>query len=108
MGERECVSGRYPLTHSDSIKYLPTHLCGEKLKTPTEKRVKYLHLVANAVIQMNAVDISNAIQSLAAQGHSVNREMIRTLSPYMTGHIKRYGDYVVDRESDSSTVGDGN
>ena len=34
-----------------------------------EKRVKYLHLVANAVILQNAVDISNAIQSLAAQGH---------------------------------------
>jgi hypothetical protein len=61
-----------------------------------EKRVKYLHLVANAVILQNAVDISHVIQTLVAQGHSVNREMIRTLSPYMTGHIKRYGDYVVD------------
>jgi TnpA family transposase len=61
-----------------------------------EKRVKYLHLVANAVILQNTVDISNAIQSLAAQGHSVNGEMIRPLSPYMTRHIKRYGDYVVD------------
>ena len=61
-----------------------------------EKRVKYLHLVANAVILQNAVDISHAIQSLVAQGHLVNREMISTLSPYITGHIKRYGDYVVD------------
>ncbi len=33
---------------------------------------------------------------LTIQGHLVNREMISTLSPYITGHIKRYGDYVVD------------
>ena len=61
-----------------------------------EKRIKYLHLVANAVILQNAVDMSSVIQVLVAEGYSVSREMISTLSPYVTQHIKRYGDYVVD------------
>jgi hypothetical protein len=31
-----------------------------------------------------------------AEGHPVTREDVAVLSPYMTGHIKRFGDYVLD------------
>lgn len=61
-----------------------------------EKRVKYLDLVASAVILQNAVDISLVVQQLSAQGYKINRELLASLSPYLTRHIKRYGDYVVD------------
>ncbi len=61
-----------------------------------EKRVKYLDLVASAVILQNAVDISLVVQQLSAEGVHVSRELLATLSPYLTRHIKRYGDYVVD------------
>jgi TnpA family transposase len=61
-----------------------------------EKRLKYLDLVASAVILQNAVDISYAIQSLSAEGQKIERLSLATLSPYLTRHLKRYGDYVVD------------
>ncbi|HCA97621.1 MAG TPA: hypothetical protein DEP38_24340 [Cyanobacteria bacterium UBA9226] len=61
-----------------------------------EKRVKYLDLVASAVILQNAVDISLVVQQLSAEGYKINRELLASLSPYLTRHIKRYGDYVVD------------
>ncbi len=33
---------------------------------------------------------------LSASGYKVNRALLATLSPYITRHIKRYGDYMVD------------
>lgn len=61
-----------------------------------EKRLKYLDLVASAVILQNAVDISYTIQALGAERHKIERVHLATLSPYITRHLKRYGDYVVD------------
>ena len=64
-----------------------------------EKRVKYLDLVASAVILHNAVDLSVVIQQLTAEGVKSDRAMLATLSPYLTGHLKRYGDFVIDLQS---------
>jgi len=64
-----------------------------------EKRLKYLDVVACAVILQNAVDISWAVQSLHAEGHKVDRAVLAVLSPYMTRQLKRFGDYVVDLQS---------
>ncbi|WP_449415980.1 Tn3 family transposase [Phormidium nigroviride] len=64
-----------------------------------EKRLKYLELVASAIILHNTVDISLAIQTLTAQGYQVNHRFVAALSPYLTRHIKRYGDYVVNLQN---------
>ena len=64
-----------------------------------EKRFKYLDLVASAVILHNTVDMSLAIQTLMAQGKPVHQRYIKALSPFITRHIKRYGDYVVNLQS---------
>lgn len=61
-----------------------------------EKRLKYLDLVASAVILQNTVDMSLAIQTLTAQGEVIHQRHIAALSPYVNRHIKRYGDYVVN------------
>jgi TnpA family transposase len=61
-----------------------------------EKRLKYLDLVASAVILQNTVDISYAIRALSEEGYPLKRSLLATLSPYLTRHLKRYGDYVVD------------
>ncbi len=61
-----------------------------------EKRFKYLDLVASAVILHNTVDMSLAIQTLMARGEPVHQRYIKALSPFITRHIKRYGDYVVN------------
>lgn len=61
-----------------------------------EKMIKYNDLVANAVIFHNVVDQSRILAELLAEGFPVAREDVSTLSPYLTLHIKRFGDYILD------------
>ena len=64
-----------------------------------EKMIKYNDLVANAVILQNVVDQSRILAELLAEGFPVYREDVAALSPYLTTHIKRFGDYVVDLDT---------
>ena len=64
-----------------------------------EKIVKYNTLIANAVIFQNAVDLMEILQQLRREGHLVDHEDIKALSPYLTEHIKRFGDYLIDMNS---------
>ncbi len=61
-----------------------------------EKVIKYNDLVANAVIFQNVVDQTRILRMLKEEGFSINREDVATLSPYVTSHIKRFGDYIID------------
>jgi TnpA family transposase len=60
-----------------------------------EKRLKYNHLVANAVAIHNVVDLTRAVRALLQEGYPVRREDLAALSPYQTGHLKRFGDYTL-------------
>ncbi|NJR57124.1 MAG: Tn3 family transposase [Acaryochloris sp. CRU_2_0] len=64
-----------------------------------EKRLKYLDLVASAVIFHNAVDMSLALQQLGKEGYLIDREALATMSPFLVGQLKRFGDFVVDMET---------
>ena len=61
-----------------------------------EKVIKYNDLVANALVFQNVADQTRALREQMAEGHPVTREDVAVLSPYMTGYIKRFGDYVLD------------
>lgn len=61
-----------------------------------EKLIKYNNLVANALIFQNVIDQTRIIRNLMNEGFTVLAEDLKTLSPYLTKHIKRFGDYVVD------------
>ena len=56
-------------------------------------------LVANAVIFHNVVDQTRILRELKQEGFPVNREDVATLSPYVTSHIKRFGDYIIDLDT---------
>lgn len=60
------------------------------------KIIKYNDLLSNAVILHNVIDITNALKRLKEDGNLILREDIKNLSPYMTSHIKRFGEYVID------------
>ncbi|MBG1261475.1 Tn3 family transposase [Nostoc sp. BAE] len=64
-----------------------------------EKIVKYNDLVANAVIFHNVVDLTEVLRDLLKSGYLITREDVAALSPYMTSHIKRFGDYLIDMET---------
>jgi TnpA family transposase len=64
-----------------------------------EKIIKYNDLVANAVIFQNVVDLTEVLQQLQSEGYLLKREDLASLSPYLTRHIKRFGDYLIDMEA---------
>lgn len=64
-----------------------------------EKIIKYNDLVANAVIFQNVVDITTILWQLKKEGFQVSRKDVENLSPYVTRHIKRFGDYVLDLQN---------
>jgi TnpA family transposase len=61
-----------------------------------EKRIKYRDLVANAVMLHNVVDMTNALYDLQRDGICITPELVARLSPYLTEHIKRFGQYLID------------
>jgi TnpA family transposase len=61
-----------------------------------EQLVKFNELLANCVIFHTALDLTTVLNGLQAEGHSVYAEDVETLSPYLTRHIRRCGDYVLD------------
>ncbi len=63
-----------------------------------EKAVQYNDLVSNAVIFYNVVEQTRIMKSLMRQGWKITREDVAFLSPYVTSHVKRFGDYLIDVE----------
>lgn len=72
-----------------------------------EKVIKYNDLVANAVIFQNVVDVSRVLGELKAEGYPVKREDVAALSPYLTQHIKRFGDYFIDLSEPPQPLAEG-
>jgi TnpA family transposase len=63
-----------------------------------EKIIKYNTLVANAVIFQNTVDLTEILQQLKREGYLIDPGDIKAISPYLTEHIKRFGDYWLDMD----------
>lgn len=51
------------------------------------------------MIFQNVVDLTEVLQQLQHEGYLLEREDVAGLSPYLTSHIKRFGDYVLDLET---------
>ncbi|MFC9290016.1 Tn3 family transposase [Streptomyces sp. NPDC057052] len=58
-----------------------------------EKDVKFTSLLANLVIFHSALDIADVVRELQAEGRSVDPLDLAQVSPYLTEHIKRFGEY---------------
>lgn len=61
-----------------------------------QKRLRYIDLVASAVILQNTVDMMKVLQDLYHKGEPVQVGDLAYLSPYMTSGIKRFGNYHLD------------
>jgi TnpA family transposase len=62
------------------------------------KQIKYMNLVANAVMLHNVVDLTDVLHEMARDGYPVTPELVSRLSPYVRQHIRRFGQYVLDME----------
>ncbi|WP_298966723.1 transposase [uncultured Roseibium sp.] len=63
-----------------------------------EKQIKYASLVANAIMLSNVADLTEALASMATDGHQVTPELAATLSPYTRKHIRRFGKYELNMD----------
>ncbi len=61
-----------------------------------EKTIKFLNLVANSVVLSVAVDITEVLRQLAAEGWEIDPEDFAVLSPCRREVIRRFGDYVTE------------
>ncbi|WP_406356922.1 Tn3 family transposase [Streptomyces sp. NBC_01635] len=58
-----------------------------------EKDVKFTSLLANLVIFHNTLDIADVVRQLQAEGQVVDPLDLAQISPYLTEHIMRFGEY---------------
>lgn len=72
------------------------HLVASNDEDEMEKAIKYNDILTDSIILQNIVDETNIIAQLKSEGFVIKKEDAAFLSPYLTGHIKRYGDYIVD------------
>lgn len=61
-----------------------------------EKAIKYNTLIADIIIFQNVIDQTRMIQSLLDEGYQITENELKALSPYLTKHIKRFGEYIID------------
>lgn len=61
-----------------------------------EKAVKYNDIITNSLILQNIIDMSDIIYQLTQEGFDIREDDIASLSPYLTEHLKRFGDYLID------------
>ncbi len=60
------------------------------------KRMKYLDVVANAIMLHNVVDLTEVLNAMAEDGFTITPELAASLSPYIRGHILRFGRWSLD------------
>lgn len=65
-----------------------------------EKTAKFNALLSNAVIFHNALDIAEIVRQLQAEGMDIAPEDLAQLSPYLTEHIRRFGEYSIHELGD--------
>lgn len=61
-----------------------------------EKIIKFNELEANCLIYSTALDITEAVRSLKAEGWQVDNDDLATISPYQPHQYRRFCDYLVD------------
>lgn len=60
------------------------------------KIIKYNHLVSNCLIFYNVFEMSRILQELIGEGYVIDEDVMGALSPYLTRHINRFGNYRLD------------
>src|SRR2546425_2358980 len=60
-----------------------------------QKRARYLGVLTSALLFWNVAEMTRVIGELIAEGYPVRVEDLPFLSPYVTRHLKRFGDYTL-------------
>jgi TnpA family transposase len=72
------------------------NLLEENNRDEQRKLIKYNHLVANCLIFHNVCAMTQALHKMSKDGIQINADTVSRLSPYLTGHLNRFGEYRID------------
>ncbi|MEV4400226.1 Tn3 family transposase [Nonomuraea sp. NPDC049607] len=61
-----------------------------------EKLIKFNTLLANLVVFHNALDISDVVRQMVAEGWRIIADRLGQIAPYLRAHISRFGAYATD------------
>ncbi|MEV4569541.1 Tn3 family transposase [Nonomuraea sp. NPDC049419] len=61
-----------------------------------EKLIKFNTLPANLVVFQNALDVSDVVRQLVAEGWGITADQLGQIAPYLRAHISRFGAYATD------------
>ncbi|MEV0590412.1 DUF4158 domain-containing protein [Nonomuraea cavernae] len=61
-----------------------------------EKLIKFNTLLANLVVFHNALDISDIVRQLVAEGWQITADQLGQVAPYLRAHISRFGAYATE------------
>ncbi len=89
---------------SDWIRFGSKYLSTSNNPDEMEKAVKYNSLIANAIMLQNVIDIAEICNQFKKESVKITKELISYISPYMTFHIKRFGEYILDLEIDLPSI----
>lgn len=89
---------------TDWVRFASDSIVASNNTTEMEKAIKYNTLLANIIILQNTIDMSRIIQQLRREGWSISHEELALLSPYLTEHLKRFGDFYLDRALNDGNI----
>ena len=79
-----------------ALSAIASLLIGTNSADEQQKVTQHLTLVTAAVILHNVIELTRVFRELAAEGVVIRRRDVEHLSPYLTRHIKRFGEYYLD------------
>lgn len=80
----------------DWIRFGSKYLVASNDPDEMEKAIKHNDLIANCIMLQNVIDMTDVCHALIQEGHTITEQDISHMSPYMTEHLKRFGEYVLD------------
>ena len=80
----------------DWIRFGSRYLVASNDPDEMEKAVKHNDLIANCIMLQNVIDITDVCYALIQEGYEITEEDLSHMSPYITEHLKRFGEYVLD------------
>ncbi|MGI0133614.1 MAG: Tn3 family transposase, partial [Candidatus Micrarchaeaceae archaeon] len=89
---------------ADFLMFGGKGIIAENVRDEQRKIIKYNHLVANLVILHTLVTMSESLQRMATDGHTIDKEALACLSPYQTEHINRFGNYELKTSQEITTL----
>jgi TnpA family transposase len=90
----------------DWITFALRGVIADNVYEEQEKQIKYTGVIANCLMLDNTIEISAALNTLAKEGCIPTIDELAALSPYLTRHIKRFGNYELDLSAIAAPVTD--